>query len=318
MPPIPAAFICITQKEITMQKKTTTPTGNLLAEKAMLASLNVCGWTARRYDRKVSDEVNQKYNASADAGRYNKLLLAKEAIAPLTSIGMSARRVYHEMTQPWLNDGSRILPSALYLDLRKKMDKFEGDYNEAADKFARDYPKYLADARKRLNGMFNADDYPAAASVRGLFSLKLSIMPCPDVNDFRVSISKEQADDIRESMAEDIQRALDQAMKEPARRILEVVGKMAERLSAYKPATKKGDVTEGQFRDTLVTNVRELVDLLPAFNLRNDPVLTQITARMQRELCSYDGEELRTDAKVRATVRKQAEKIIADVNDFMA
>ena len=79
---------------------------------------------------------------------------------------------------------------------------------------------------------------------------------------------------------------------------------MAERLKAYKPAVRKGDTTEGQFRDSLVENVRSLVGLLPAFNLTGDDLLADITARMERDLCSLDASELRDDAKARKAVAR--------------
>ena len=48
-----------------------------LADKAMVVTLSVSCWTARKQDKKVAEEVEAKHNAR-DAGRYNKLLIDKQ------------------------------------------------------------------------------------------------------------------------------------------------------------------------------------------------------------------------------------------------
>jgi hypothetical protein len=43
----------------------------------------------------------------------------------------------------------------------------------------------------------------------------------------------------------------------------------------------------------LVDNVRELARLLPAFNLTGDPILANISERINAELCTYDADDPR-------------------------
>jgi hypothetical protein len=262
--------------------------------------------------------VNRSHGAARDAGRYNKLLVAADTLEAVAKVASAARIAHYEMTQPWFDDGARILPTALYDAYANKMRDFRAEFNEAADKFCRDYPSIVAAAQKRLNGMFKAEDYPKASEVRALFDFDIRVLPCPDAADFRVSIAKEHADDIRNDIETRMAKALNDAMQEPVRRILETVGHMADRLKAYKPAGKKGGRTEGTFRDSLVQNVRDLVELLPAFNLTNDQTLDALTRRMRDELCSADAQTLRDDPKARKSVARAAESILDDAREFMA
>lgn len=62
-----------------------------LANKAMQVRLSISQWSARKYDRKVSSEVASKYNTDNDAGRYNKVLIAKDAIVKIQKIANAAR-----------------------------------------------------------------------------------------------------------------------------------------------------------------------------------------------------------------------------------
>jgi hypothetical protein len=288
-------------------------TRNLLAQKAVLASLNISGWSPRRLDKRVTREVAHRHGAAENAGRYNKLLFAKEATEKLTQLASSARHTFYEMSQPWLDNGARVLPSALYVPFSQKMRTFEQDYTGAVEAFCREYPDHILEAKRRLNGLFNPADYPPQQEVRRQFAFKVTIMPCPDAADFRVDLAQEHADDIRADIEERMREALLNTMRNSADRIVEVVGHMAERLKGYRPGQR-----EGHFRDSLVDNIRELVDLLPAFNMTNDPTLAAITARMQSELCSHDAQELRDKPRVRKAVAQAAESILVDVADFMA
>ena len=47
-----------------MSKITTT---SPLSRKAVLVSVNISSWTARKLDKKVTDETNHKYKATKDA-----------------------------------------------------------------------------------------------------------------------------------------------------------------------------------------------------------------------------------------------------------
>jgi hypothetical protein len=67
-----------------------------------------------------------------------------------------------------------------------------------------------------------------------------------------------------------------------------------------------------------VQNVRDLVELLPAFNLTNDQTLDALTRRMRDELCSADAQTLRDDPKARKSVARAAESILDDAREFMA
>lgn len=291
---------------------------NLLAQKAVLAHVAVSSWSARRHDRAVTDEVNRSRGAAADAGRYNKLLIDKSALEKLNSISGEARQIHYQMTQPWLDNGSRILPTALYMDYQKKLKKLEHTFNEEADEFARVYPRHVDAARRRLNGMFNEADYPAASNIRDRFAFELKILPCPDKDDFRCDLAAEHAADIRADVEARMKKALDDAMGDVFTRINDTVGHMAARLKEYKPAAGTRKKAEGIFRDSLVQNVRDLVELLPAFNLTNDPRLDKITDRIKRDLCPTDAQILRDNKKARESVASAADAILAQVSAFAA
>lgn len=288
-----------------------------ISQKAMLAGVKISAWSARKLDRKITDEVNATHAASADAGRYNKALISKAALAEIMTIAGRARAEHYARTLPWADNGNRILPSAGYQAFAACMRKLGEEFDAAVSKFVAGYPAFVDDARVQLNGMFNADDYPAPDEIARKFSFKRQIWPMPDSADFRVDLSEGEADRIREDIKAEFDAAVQMAMRDVYSRIAEVVSAMSEKLRAYRPALGKGDKAEGIFRDSLVGNIRDLVTLLPSLNMTGDATLAKITARMEK-LCRYDAEDLRDDATVRNQTADAAAEILAEVNEFLA
>lgn len=292
-------------------------TRNVLSSRAMLCGLRITNWTARKLDKRVTAEVNAEHGASADAGRYNKALLAKDSLAPIVTAANAARSLHYARTLPWLDDGARLLPAAAYADFAPRMGRLRDEFNAAVDAFVAGYPAYVDAARVRLNGMWRAEDYPAVSEIRSRFSFSVRVLPVPDAGDFRVDVGDAAAAEIRAAVERDTRAALETAMRDAWARVAETVGRMAERLAAYKPGAD-GSRAEGIFRDSLVENVRDLAAILPGLNLTNDPALSAVADRMARELCQHGADDLRESDVLRKATAESAESILADVSAFMA
>jgi hypothetical protein len=163
--------------------------------------------------------------------------------------------------------------------------------------------------------LFNAADYPAPREIRAKFKLATKTFPVPEADDFRSDVlDAETVEDIRRELGETNDAVMADAMKHTAQQITEVVGHMAEKLNGYK---KAGNSSRSFFSYSLVENVRELAELLPAFNLTNDPGLDAVAKRIKKELCAEDAETLRNDDKVRKSVAKSADDILRDVESLL-
>src|SRR5262245_31008868 len=288
-----------------------------LSRTTTLVSVNVSVWTARRLDRKVTDEVNRQHNAAKDAGRYNKLLIEAEHLKEVNQLVSSIRQLHYSMTRPWCDEGPRILPNVLHSKFTDALRVLKRDFETAADKFCRAYPDYVETRAKQLNGLFKASDYPSPTEIRSKFKIETKVLPFPDAEDFRADLDDDTVADIKREIAETSAKVVDDAMKHTANQIIELVGHMAEKLTEQtgKPK-KKGE--RSFYMDSLVDNVRDLAALLPAFNLTNDPKLTAITNRIVKELCVEDAPTLRKDNNLAKSVAKSADEIVAEVGKFFA
>ena len=297
-----------------------TSVASPLKRKAVLVSVVISQWTARKLDRKVTKEVNESRGASADAGRYNKLLIETERLAKITGIVSEARTLHYKMTKPWADEGPRILPNALYAEFANKFRSLKREFDIEADRFCREYPDYITERARKLNGLYDPADYPSPQDIRSKFALDIVVLPFPDVEDFRSDLDPEIAEDIRAEIAEAC-KVDDKLSKHNAEQIIEVVGHMAKKLAEYAGKDEKlASESKGKgsyFKDSLVGNVRELARLLPAFNLTGDTKLAAVIDRIERDLCVEEAQTLRENDVVRANVQKSADEIVAEVEKFL-
>lgn len=266
----------------------------------MLAQVSISQWTGRRYDKTVSQEV-EKAHAARDAGRFNKMLVDKALLDPIAKLAGEIRQYHYDKTLPWSNDGARLLPSKLFMDystwLRNHRDKFNTLVRDLVSK----YPDEVQAARQRLGTMYNPEDYPAPSEIGRKFAIEVEFVPVPDARDFRVEVTNEVAEEIRESITKAVEARQTQAIKDCYRRAYDVVSKIHERLSDPKAI----------FKDSLIENARDLADVLPSLNILDDPRLTVLQADIER-LTKHAPRTLRNASWTRAEVAGIAGEILAN------
>lgn len=287
-----------------------------LSDKCVLANFSVSRWGGHRFDRGATAEVHAAKGADQDSGNYNKRLLPKGSSAKIDAVVNAARDYHRRVTLPWLDGGVRILPSTNYMDYAKEMQDFRRAFEQEVAAFFKLYPELQKQAQKKLKALFNQADYPTITELKRFYQWDLLIQPFPSDKDFRVEVP-----DLGRLQA-DLKSRMDQVYKEAmadvGARILEEVGHMAERLKAYKPGKPGERRAQGMFRESMISNVSALVDILPSLNLEDDPKLTKIIATMKKDLCGHDVEDLRLDGKLRKKVAASADQVLSAINDFIA
>lgn len=275
-------------------------------EKAMLVYLNISFWTARKYDKRISQEIENQYNAD-EAGRYNKILIAKEHLSNIQKIISAARNFHYENTLPWTDQGGRLLPAANYFDYVKSMQVFKDDFEREVNNFLVVYPSLKDEASQRLNGMFDEEDYPDENVLEDKFAFKTSILPMPAADDFRVELMESELESIRSSIQEQVEASTESALNDLWQRLYKVVSHMVERL--IDPDNK--------FKNSLVTNIEELCDLLPKLNITDDPKLNEAVADIKTKLTANDSQTLREDLVARTKTAVEAQKIMNKMRYYL-
>lgn len=279
---------------------------NTLSERALLGTLHIHMWTARKYDRQISADVAKSHNTREEAGRYNKRLLPFEAPSyeAVKLIAGQARAYHYEQTLPWGEDGIRILPSSNYLTYAQAMSEFRDRFTSSANEFCKGYPDMRKAAKKALNGMYRDEDYPEDRAIANKFGFELSFLPFPDAADFRVKLGDEHVNMVRDQITRQVESATQIAMRDLWQRLYDAVTTMSDKLND----------PDAIFRDTLVGNLRDLCQLLPRLNFTHDKELEAMRHKVEGELARYGADALRQDKTLRASVAQQA----ADIRRAMA
>jgi hypothetical protein len=275
-------------------------------KKAMLVYLNISIWTARKYDKRVSREIEAKYQAD-EAGRYNKILIAKAHLANIKKIISSARTFHYDNTLPWDDKGGRLLPAANYFNYISNIRSFKDAFEREINHFLAVYPNLKEEARQRLHGLFNEEDYPDPGSLAAKFAFRNSILPLPAAQDFRVELRESEVESIRESIKEQIEASTQAAQHDLWQRIFKVVSHMSERLSD----------PDNKFKNSLVSNISELCDLFPKLNVTNDAKLDKAVAEIKAKLTVHDSQVLRENDTIRNKTAVEAQKIMNKMRDYL-
>jgi len=286
---------------------------SILSEKAMLVHLSISIWTGKRLDKRITREVAEQAGIwqvkPERAGRYVKSLLPQQAesLEAIKQVATSLRTHHYENTLPWAQDGARILPSPNFLRYSTRIRELRGDFDRAVREFLAEYPDLQRNAARILNGNYREQDYPSLDKLRRKFKTSLEVLPFPSSSDFRVDIADEHAMVLRSQIESQVQDAVADAMGDLWKRLYDVVWRMSERLSDPKKI----------FRDSLIGNIKELVELLPQLNLTNDPKLEEFRRQAQAKLSGFDPQTLRENRAYRGMAAQAAREIVADMQAYM-
>jgi hypothetical protein len=274
----------------------------------MLAAVHISIWTAVKHDRKISRDVADQHGAHQSAGRYNKQLLrGADKLDELRTLAGQVRQYFYKITLPWSDEGFRLLPSNLYFDLMARMREFEAAFEQGVESFLDVYPQYIEQVRPELNGLFREEDYPAADKLRKKFGVKLEILPIPSGADFRVQLSADEQARVCREIDANVRQSLTRGTEDLWKRLREVVAHMVDRLNE----------PESRFHATLVTNVFDLVEILPRLNVNGDVELNRFADQIREKLCNYSAQDLKKHELIRAATASDAAEIVAEMDSVL-
>ncbi len=277
----------------------------MITERAMLAAVHISIWTAVKHDRKVSREVAEQHGAYAGAGRYNKQLLREaERLESLRALSGQIRQYFYKITLPWSDEGYRLLPAHFYFELTTKMREFEQAFAQQVNEFLGVYPSYIEQVKPELNGLFREEDYPSTDKLRDKFGVKLEVLPIPSGNDFRVTLSEEEQARVAREIDENVRQSLQRGTEDLWGRLKGVISHMVERLNE----------PDSRFHASLVTNICELVDLLPSLNVNQDQELNRFATEIRNRLCGFTARDLKKDEILRTATANDAAQILTQMD----
>jgi len=281
-----------------------------IASSAVLIDLSISTWTGRKLDKRASNDVTAQNNAAKGVAAVTKRLLGDCAeLEAIQKFAANARNTHYAMTMPWSDLGLRLCTTVMYVGTSQRdgyetvMTDLQQEFHRLTEQFLNAYDWEIQNAQLKLGTLFNADEYPTRDAVADKFKFRFAAMPLPDAGDWRLDINNEAMASMRTQYEHFYSEQLKDAMGDIWRRAYDALSKMSERLDYADDATKK------VFRDSLVTNVQEIINLLEACNVTNDPAMVDAHRRLDAAMQGITPDALRDDAHLRAETKRQVDAV---------
>lgn len=282
----------------------------ILKDRALLVHPALSSCTFRKTDKRATAQFVTEHGASHDAGHFIKHLLSPDQpqLAAIEKLDDQIRAFHREHTLPWMDDGPRILPTALFEDYMGPMRQWRNQRQTLlVPAFLAVYESAVLERRSQLNGLFNPRDYPDVEKLKKRFAFEVRTLPLPDQSDFRVTMAEDAMQELRSSVSLQLTEAHEAGRLDMFRRLAEPVAHMANVLRQ----------PEKIFRDSLVTNIRQIVALLPKLNAAvGDPVLNELI-QSANALAAVDPDTLRDSKNAREQKATEARAILERMADYL-
>ena len=278
-----------------------------IATSAMMVELNISCWTARKLDKKVSEEVDSAKNTKVKAGNYHKHLLAGNPhLDAVVKYAAKVRLWNTQQTIPWSDSGSRIVTMENLFNggYKRQLDDHKIEFDRLAANFINVYPTLISAAAFQLGDLFDRDEYPEVDTLQKKFKFNYSLIPIPTAGDFRIEIGEQAKAELVAQYEAAFNERLNNAMRDVWDRLYDCLSHMSERLASDDEGKRK------VFHGTLLTNATELISLLTRLNVTNDPKLEQARRDLQAALVDTDISSLKDSDYVRENVKSKVDDIL--------
>ena len=282
-----------------------TETAPTLASSAMLVEVNISHWAGRKKDKRASADVTYANHADTGVASVNKKLLANsDTLRAIQTHVTAARNIHSNMTMPWSNSGLRLLPTAQYFKYSQAMSQMQNEFDRLTQNFLTAYNDEVIDVQLKLGDLFSHDDYPTVETLDRKFAFRTNYMPLPNAGDFRVDIGNDALREVQETYADFYTKQYNAAMNDVWTRLHKTLTNMSERLDYGSKEDKK------IFRDSLVGNVYDMIELLRVCNVTGSHKMSQMADHLENAMSGVTADGLREDDAFRANTKRAVDAAI--------
>ena len=290
-----------------------------IASSSVIVELRIGQWTARKKDKRASAVVTHSNNADSGTANVNKKLLGhSQDLDALQKFTANARNTHYAMTMPWSDLGQRLLATALYDRYHHTMTGLQSEFYRMKDAFMHKYKwmvdDFMAGEQARLGDLFVHDDYPTPASVASKFRFEIDYeFLKEDSEDHRIQVSNEGLETIKANSRDFYERRYNSAMNDIWKRTHKALTNMSQKLATEGEDVRLNKQGSQVFRDSMVENVLDMVDMLSACNVGNDSQMEAMRLQLDESLHGVTADGLRTSASLRAETKTAVDEAIANL-----
>ena len=276
----------------------------LLRDKAMMVQLRVCKPQMTKKDKTTTREVAVDKKASESAVAVVKRLYPKHLIAPIVSVENAARRYVDSMTES-RGISLGLLPCKLFMQFHPRIGAHRVQFFQAVTVFLGNYANVMAEAQRGTGDMFDMDEYPDVAALKEQFSFDVLYPNLDESNAITLQMESEALEIYRA----EVER---QTLDNEQRRNKTLYARLAAEVRRIHTQCSNPN---GKIYDSLTGNLADLLEILPALNLNDDPefavLCTEAAALVVNPVA------LRTVETVRESVAATAADMLKKMEAFL-
>ena len=277
-----------------------------LTSKAMLAKVSCSIIGMRKKDDSATEKANTHLQTSPNAGMYQKCRISRENIIDVIRARDKATKLHRRMTTPFTSDNWGLISADLVMDYGRQMANFKQEFESGVADVVNRWLAIIAFEKKRLGPLFNYSEYPLASEVNEYFAFEHSLKPVPDEGHVILDLETEVLNEIKASLRKENHKNLERSMRDMWTRLLEPVSNMADICSNDKKVFK-----------SLISKLEDIVDIMPALNIVNDPGLIDIGFEIRQKLLLHTTGQIKDDKNLKKKLGKEAEYLANKVRGYM-
>lgn len=288
-------------------------------ETCMLVSIRKTALGMERTDKEASEHVARDNHAVEGAAKVkvSRLPGADAHHKLILSIQREATDIIDNNSM-FFEKHWRLLPNRRFEPLVSALATVKKKFDGALTQLEQHAPTIIARAHAN-KGTLNVE-IPTEEELVNAYSMQTEFRPVPDGDHFRglpESTAKKLAARLDARVAENVAAAQNDILA----RFREPITEFIKRMKAYndrlvEEAAGKDVGRVGVFRDTIVTNIRDLFNVLKSFNITNDERLTEL-GQMVEALAHVNPDDLRRSETVRDSAVERAKQIADNLEGWL-
>jgi len=281
-----------------------------LTEDEVLRSLVCVQLTFSQWDGSVaapnvSKETEERHGAEKGTTRVTIAHLPKEVLSKLRARAHALRSLWNSKTLPWGDGGLRVVRADEYLGLFEVISEAKRELQELHEDICVSLPAMKADAKKRLNGLYQERAFPTANEIRDRFCIEIHSSPVP-LTDQRVEgLSAGAQSLVEKSVRKQIADSLNAALSDIHKQLLDLIADVCRRVSK--------DDQKGVRYGGMMKSIVSVCDSLAHCNITDDKRLAAMLEKTRSKLTAFDPIALRDDAAERRKVKKVCSDLEGDL-----
>lgn len=277
-----------------------------ISSSAMLVELGISLWTARKLDKRASDDVTTTNNADKGVARVTKSLLSScDELSALVKFAANVRTTHYNSTLPWSDMGPRLLPTAKFFGYQKMFTQLETEFNRMVDAFIAAYDLEVAQAQAKLGDLFDANEYPDVDSLRDRFAFRVNYIPLPEAGDWRLDINNDAFAALKDQYQAHYAAQLDSAMRDIWRRLYDTLSTLSRQLADQTEEGKTPKLYQSVFDRAL-----EVIELMDTCNITGDTTMQIMQRRLAAAFKGVTLEGVKEDAYLRRDTKQAIDAVI--------